>query len=483
MKVLFLILLSLITFIICKEEFPLENDVIVLTESNFDKAIEKYEYLMVFFYAPWCIRCKNFHPEYVKAAKILRKENLYLAKVDATVEKNLDKRYGFTGFPVIKLYIKGKEIEYNKERKGEEVVNWMRRKTNGPATINLNSSEEIEKFKNDNDVVLIYFGSNKVDIEEFTKAAREIDDFQFGIVESENIINKYTKKGTIVLYKNFDEKKRELTTIKIKNIEEFINKYSSPKLMKFDEKAANFIFYKKFPAIILFANEKSDNWKEYENLMRNISDKINYKLKSVITDIKNVIESKLAQKINIKENDLPAIRIVDTRGKYIKKYKMLGNLNENNILKFIEDWENKKLKSYVKTGEEPKENNGDVFEVVGKTYEKEVINNNKDVVVLFYSPLCYRCKALLPKYELVAEKLKPKNPNLILAKIDGIENEVETIDDNTFPKIRFYPGNKKNKSPIEYNGDNSVLDIIKFIKNNASNPIIIDEKINKNEEL
>ena len=120
---------------------------------------------------------------------------------------------------------------------------------------------------------------------------------------------------------------------------------------------------------------------------------------------------------------------------------------------------------------------------MGKTYEKEVINNNKDVVVLFYSPLCYRCKALLPKYELVAEKLKPKNPNLILAKIDGIENEVETIDDNTFPKIRFYPGNKKNKSPIEYNGDNSVLDIIKFIKNNASNPIIIDEKINKNEEL
>ena len=165
MNVLLIFFSLLFTFNICEEEFPLENDVIVLTEANFDKAINKYEYLMVFFYAPWCIRCKNFHPEYEKAAKILRKENLFLAKVDATVEKNLDKRYKFTGYPGIKLFIKGKDIDYNKARKESEVVNWMRRKTNGPATKSLKSSEEIEKFKNENDVVLIYIGNNKKDIE------------------------------------------------------------------------------------------------------------------------------------------------------------------------------------------------------------------------------------------------------------------------------------------------------------------------------
>jgi protein disulfide-isomerase A1 len=245
--------------------------------------------------------------------------------------------------------------------------------------------------------------------------------------------------------------------------------------MKFDKKSANIIFEKNQSAIILFADEKSKKWSEYEKLMKNISDKLNYKLKTVITDIKEVIEAKLAEKIGIKDKDLPSIRIIDTSGKYMKKYKMEGEINENNILKFIKDWEEKRIKSYVKSGNEPKVNNEDVFIVVGNTFEKEVINNNKDVMVLFYSPWCYHCKALLPKYEEVAKKLKAKNPKLLLTKINAIENEVESIGDYGFPKIKFYPGNKKDRPPIDYDGDKSVEDIIKFIKSNSSNKIIIDD--------
>ena len=79
-------------------------------------------------------------------------------------------------------------------------------------------------------------------------------------------------------------------------------------------------------------NEKSNKWNEYENLMKKISDKLNYKLKSVITDIKSVIGGKLAEKIGIKENELPSIRIIDTSGNYMKKYKIEGELNEKTIL-------------------------------------------------------------------------------------------------------------------------------------------------------
>ena len=478
MKAIILILSTLFIFHICSEEFPFDKDVIVLTDSTFDKAIEKYEYLLVYFYAPWCIRCNKFHPEYEKAASVLRKENLFLAKVDATVEKKLDKRFQLTGFPVVKLFIKGKEIEYNKERKSLDLINWMRRKTTGPATQNLETNDDIDNFKKENDVVLIYYGDNKLDIEEYIKAARKNDEYQFGVVKSNDLINKYSKKGTIVLYKKYDEKKRELKEIKEKNIEDFINKYSSPKLMKFDEKAANMIFDKNQSALILFADEKSKKWAEYEQLMKKISDKLNYKLKIIITDIKDVLSAKLSEKLTVKENNLPTIRIIDTTGQYIKKYKMEEDLNEKNILKFVDNWENKKIKSYVKSEDIPKDNNGDVFIIVGNTFEKEVINNKKDVMVLFYSPWCYHCKALLPKYEEVAKTLKNKNTNLLLTKINAIENEIESIDDYGFPKIKFYPGNKKDKPPIDYNGDKSVEDIIKFIKNNADNPIIIDNGIN-----
>ena len=287
----------------------------------------------------------------------------------------------------------------------------------------------------------------------------------------------------MILYKNFDERERELKEINEKNIEEFIYKYSSPKVMKFGEKAADVVFNKNQSAILLFANEKSNEWNEYNELMKKISDKINYKLKVIISDMKDLMSQKLAEYLNIKENDLPVIRIVDTKGDYTKKYKMDEDINEKNILEFIKNWETKKIKSYVKSTEIPKENNGNVFEVVGNTFEDEVINNNKDIVVLFYSPWCYHCKELLPKYEKIAKLLKPKNKNLILTKINAIDNEVESVDIFDFPQIKLYPGNKKDIPPIDYKGDKSVEDIMKFIKNNVAYPIDIDNEKEKNTEL
>ena len=202
--------------------------------------------------------------------------------------------------------------------------------------------------------------------------------------------------------------------------------------------------------------------------------KINGKLKVVQTDIKEGMASRLAEYIGVKESDLPSVRIADTRVD-LKKYNMEGEINEKNILQFIEDWENNKLKPHLKSAEEPKENNGDVLVVVGKTYEREVINNRKDVMLLFYAPWCGHCKALHPKYEEVAKKLKEKNPKLVMAKIDATENEVENINISGFPTIKFYAGDRKGKIPIDYDGDRTVEDIIKFIKKNAANPIVYDE--------
>ena len=484
MKSRIIFFLFLFIYSKCEEEFPIEKDVIVLTDSTFDKAINKYEYLMVFFYAPWCIRCNKFHPEYEKAASILKSENLFLAKVDATVEKKLSKKFEITGFPVLKLFIQGKPIEYNGERNHEDLIKWIRKKTNGKALEELNYEEDIDIFLLSDDAVMIYFGKDENDIEVCKKIARKNDFIPFGIVKNDELIKKFANNNKkIILYKKFDEKRNELNIIKEKEIEDFIIKYSTPKLMNLDRKAINFIFEKKIPGLILYANEKSSMWEKYKNLMKNISEKINYKLKVVITDIKEGLGTKNAQLMNVKEKELPTLRIADTRGDYLKKYKMEGELNENNILKFIDDWENKRLKSYIKSSEVPEKNNEDVLVVVGKTFEKEVINNDKDVMVLFYSPLCYHlyydCKDIIAKYTEVAKILKRFNSKLILAKIDASENEVESIQISGSPKFKFFPGKQKDKAPIDYEGDNSVNDLIKFIKEHASYNIVID----KSEEL
>ena len=184
MKSAIFLFLSLIILSFCaeEEEFPLENDITVLTEATFDKALEKYEHILVMFYAPWCGHCKKFKPELEKAAAVLRKENLIVAKVDATAEKKLAEKYGVRGYPTVKFFKKGVATDYTAGRKEQDVINWVRKKS-GPPTKVLKTVDEVEKFQKENDVCVIYFGKDDEDKKVYESVALKVEDFPFGVVE------------------------------------------------------------------------------------------------------------------------------------------------------------------------------------------------------------------------------------------------------------------------------------------------------------
>ena len=478
-----LTIICLLSFSFCveEEEFPIENDITVLTEATFDKAIAKYEHILVMFYAPWCGHCKKFKPELEKAAAILRKENLYVAKVDATVEKKLAEKYGVRGYPTVKFFKKGVAMDYTGGRKEAEVLNWVRKKS-GPATRPLKTLEELEKFKTDNTVCIVYFGTNEEEKKIFEAVASKNDEYQFAYVEDKEVAEKANEKmGFVVLYKKFDEKRDELSGFKEKELSDFVAVKSQKRVSTFDDKTTQIVFGENQPTICYFG-EKGEKWDEAEKLLEKIADKaIEKKLKVTMTEIKDGMGKRIADYIGVKKADLPSIRIIDTR-KEMKKYIMEKEINEQNILEFMEGWVKGTLKRHLKTQEEPKENKGPILEVVGKTFQREVIENDKDVMLVFYAPWCGHCKKLLPEYEKAANKLKEKNPNVILAKMDATENEVEGVEVTGFPTIKFYPGNKKDKRPLDYSGDRTMDGIIKYLQNNCVNKLVLDEEEKKDDK-
>ena len=476
MKSSLFLFLSLILVCSCveEEEFPIENNVTVLTNLTFDKAVEKYENLLVMFYAPWCGHCQRFKPELEKAAGVLRKENLICAKVDATVHEQLARKHGVRGFPTIKFFKKGVEMDYTSGRKENDVINWVRKKSGPPAKL-LKTLEEVEALQKENEVCVVYFGKDADDLKIYEELALKIEDFPFGVVEDEGIAKKLNAKPkSVVLFKKFDEKRNDLEKVTQKGLDEFVDKYSQRRVSSFDDKTIQSVFAKNAPAIVYFG-EKGDKWNEAEKVLESVAEKISGKLRIVMTEIKEGMAQRVAEYVGVKQEDLPTLRILDTR-KDLKKYIMEGEVVDKNILNFVEGWEKGTLKLHLKSQDEPKVNNGTIFDVVGKTFQKEVIDNDKDVMLVFYAPWCGHCKQLLPKYEEAAKKLKEKNPKVLLARIDATENEVESVSIRGFPTIKFYPGNKKDKDPLDYDGDRSTEDIIKFIKTNAYNTVVYEEE-------
>ena len=236
--------LLIITLCNCFEEdddFIFENDILVLTASNFEKALSKYDYLFVMFYAPWCSYCKKFKPELEKAANILSKENLIVGKIDGTIEKNLADKYDIKAYPTMKFFIKGTPFDYNGGRKESDVVNWVRKKSL-PATRPLKTVEAYEKFRKENPLCIIYFGNDIDENKIFTNVAIKNEDYPFAYVEKNDIIEKVKeKRGTVVLFKNFDEKRNEIENFNEKNLNEFVETKTQKRVSNFDDKTTNII--------------------------------------------------------------------------------------------------------------------------------------------------------------------------------------------------------------------------------------------------
>jgi protein disulfide-isomerase A1 len=454
-----------------------EEGVLVLTDDNFDQVLKEHESILVEFYAPWCGHCKKLAPEYAKAAQTLRHDNppIYLAKVDATVHKTVSGRYGIEGFPTLKLFQNGQPTDYNGGRTESELISWMRKKT-GPSTKTLNTVEEVENFHNGAEVAVVYFGNDAGHLETFSRVARSMDDVLFGTTDDEEPRTHYgVKPGHVVLFKKFDDKRNDHTQeLTEEGLRAFINQHSSPLVMHFDEKCAQVIFGKSQPGLFLYRDRNSEKSAEYDRVLTTVAADLKGKLQVVLTGITEGLETRLAEYIGVTSADLPSVRIHDTRHD-LKKFTMEGEINEENVRKFVDDWEHGRLRANLKSQEVPESQTEDVHVLVGKAFNDVVLDPTKDVLVEFYAPWCGHCKKLAPIYDEVAKKLK-HNTNLVLAKMDATANEVESVSIQGFPTIKFWPANNKNQ-PIDFNEERTVEGFIKFLQKHSTNSVAAKEDL------
>merc|ERR1712241_1164794 len=462
-------ILLLASFILAAAHAEINKDegVLVLTNDNFEEAIEANEFVLVEFYAPWCGHCKSLAPEYAKAAGVLAEKDspIKLAKVDATEESKLAEKFEVRGYPTLKFFKNGKAMEYSGGRTADTIVSWVEKKTGPPAKA-IAGAEEAKAFVEGKDVAVIgcFKEESSVAAKAFLGAASSMDDIPFGITGDEAVCSEYGVSGEgVVMVKTFDDGKAVLTEgLTEETVAKFVTSESLPLVVDFNHETAQKIFSGEVKShFLLFSSAKADDHEDKLSIMKDQAKKNKGKMLFVTVNTDEEDHKRILEFFGIVDSELPTFRAIRL-GEEMAKFKPEDDaVTAENVEKFVTDFQEGKLKQHLMSEEIPEDWDKEPVKVlVGKNFHDVAMDVNKDVLVEFYAPWCGHCKQLVPIWDKLGEKYAD-NENIVIAKMDSTANELEEVKVQGFPTIKLFK--KGTNEIVDYNGDRTVEGFSKFL--------------------
>lgn len=488
-----------------------EDHVLVLTSSNFEQALKDHERVLVEFYAPWCGHCKSLEPEYKKAAKEMKDEGLksVLAKVDATEEKELGSKYEVSGFPTIIYFVNGKRNkDFDGARDAAGIKSWMK-KREVPAVQLIDEAaavtyaEQIAKFDMDGTwPAALPNGTFTLVARAVAKSARAK---AFGAVMS-NLVsdeNNVVDGRQVSLPKSVDAKGPETSLVlwrpefqdpdvrKLvytgKWTESAISAWVKTSIyaavgQKFDKARysdeAIETMGKKGVVVVARDDDDDDTTlkdKVLAELIPLASENHGFLL---VTCSLDDLDASAKTRLGFTDSTPSAAALLHGGKTYHLPQNGDAAISAPGAIKgLIEGVLAKTIKPWYKSAEPPANDVDEegVTVVVGKTWEKIVMDPNKDVLMEYYAPWCGHCKKLTPIYNDVAGAVKKNGwgDKVVIAKMDATENHCPE-EVSGYPKLILYPAvpeGKKLKSKKEMSGAREFDSIMDFIAGNAKNDV------------
>lgn len=478
-----------------EEADSLEADVVTLTEKTFDSELKAHKYALVEFYAPWCGHCQQLKPQYAKAATILKgvDEQIMLAKVDATEEKALGQKFEVQGYPTLKWFVDGKlAMEYSGGRDVDAIVRWVKKKT-GPATVEVTSEAELEQAGKDNKVIVLGFFDKYEGAEytEYEAAAQKSDDAAFLKTTDAAVAAKLGLSAPgFALVRNYDDFGVETvlaeghSSFEGKDLSEklaaFIKAEKLPAYLEFSAASSSDIFGSgvNHQVIVVASEEQLTKGSGLTVALTEAANKVKGKVIFVTSKQGSEDGKPIADFFGL-DKDAKEPQIVGFFTQGGKKYKFGGSAEsaaelEEFALAVVDGTAPKTFKS----AKEPKSpTDKGVTVIVGNTVDSIVKDPTKDVLLEVYAPWCGHCKQLAPVYEKLAKRFATVD-SVVIAKMDGTENEHPDIEAQGFPTLLFFPAEEGSKA-IPYDGKRTLAGFTKFLKEHAKVKFQLPKKAKK----
>jgi hypothetical protein len=223
-------------------------------------------------------------------------------------------------------------------------------------------------------------------------------------------------------------------------------------------------------AIFYFRNSDNKKYTSKDVLFKELGKELRLKnIYTYVLDIKgDKIYDLMTNFFKVSENELPTIIYYDLIDKKQDSYtyRLMNvkekNINKKYILDFIDKVKKGKIKRDLYTNFPPqfKEKDG-IRYVVGRSYDKDVIEEKKNVCILFIDEKnkSEKTKNYIEIMVNLTEKYSDdEDMNTVFEMIDGRTNEprdimIEKVED--FPLIFLYTNNMKEKKIIKFKPKNN----------------------------
>ena len=426
-------------------------------DTNYTLILNDTEPSFILFYTDTCHYCSTYLPIFIKTADHCHENNIpsNFIRIDSTVSPNATEDFDVEEYPSIFFVYKDEKYKYEGMASKEAMLSFMEKKKNDDVYV-IKKLKEVNDFLEKKNLVLMSTITNKSSelYDAFIDFAKSTMNLEFISCITKECLKKYGED--VILFKTFDEKENSYMKdyapiepdIFFSSVYNFVTIFSI--------EAGGFLGPKEIDSLVNYGksaliyvrlpdkkNKEKPEKEKYDPLFKKLGKELRFNNTYVfVSDLGETLGTNIGDAFSILPEELPGIFFYQQNtGDPLAQVKIYSkrNLDMNKVTidyvkNFLNDIKEGKIKRdlYSESPKESKIEDGIKY-VVGKTFDKDVIEEKKSVFLTIIEDEDYMEEE--QNFLRMIKKMSKdyENKNLIFAYINISKNEPRDLEIRGMP--------------------------------------------------
>ena len=372
----------------------------------------------------------------------------------------------------LKWFIDGKfSAEYTGGRSTDAIVNWIKKKT-GPAAAVLASEAEVKKAADEEVAAYLYVAEESgKPYDAFMAVAQKTEDVAFFVLTDASLAKTVglTTPNQITMTRNFKlhgaEKVDAFTAPEDPDaVEAFLAKFKLPAYLTFNKESSQRIFGSGIDHQIIIGAADIGSDSEVVKAVKEAASANGGKVVTVLAQFDDDEAAPVMEFFGFdKSSKTPQLAgfLASAGKKYM--FPEGKSVSAEALKEFADAVVAGKAELKLKSAEVPAEpyDEDGIRTLVGKNFDEITGDKKTHTIAYIGAPWCGHCKALAPTWKKLAAMFKDERSKLNVARMDGTENEVASVEVKGFPTIVYFG---LDGEPTPYSGGRDLDSLVAFVE-------------------